>query len=323
MPEQSIQDTIHKLKSTEKLEGLLSNNNQGFYNPFLMLLVSYETKLKILEGTIDKYAKKIVSLKKDVKHSVETQSKLIVSLEDKAEQLETDKEEMGKNCGEPYDDLTIRDYNQHILALQKRNNHLVEEIDNCNAMKALKNEEISKLQEQIEHLELNNDDSHKYAEEIDVRLAERQKADLETELAQLEEKLIALRNKRLLVETEAFERQRESEALNFRLRALEKERQSEVAKIAARKEKLEAKHRNTKQEYEALCKRYREHLEAIGNKKTLIEKLNQELVAKGDKIAYLKKLKSDLIGGVEATACDIKSEQNNRAQVMEQIRKRK
>lgn len=323
MPDPAIHDIVNKLKSTNSLEGLLTKDTQSFYNPFLVLIVSYEAKLKILEGNIDKYAKRIVSLKKDVKYSIDEQNRLTNVLENKTGQLVADKEVALKNCEEPYEDLTIRDFNQNILNLQYRNEQLLEEIDNQNALKANKLEEIAMKQEKIEHLELNHDTSDRFTDEINIRIGSRQKIDFETELTQLEERVIALRNQKILVETELFEKTRENDSIKFKLNTLENERQHELDKITVRKEKLEAEYKYIKADYEAFSQRYRESLKVLHDREAHVDIITQELTAKNEKIQYLKQLKAELIQSIEYTNFEIKSEQDNKSAVLEVICKQK
>lgn len=314
---------VHKIKSTAQLDGLITNDSHGFYNPFIMLIVSYETKLKILEGNIDKYAKKIVTMKKDIKQSIDEQNRLTNTLERKTDQLAENRDGLLKTCEEPYEDIVIRDFNQNILNLQAKNDQLMSEIEDCNALRTAKMEEIEQKKELIEHLELNKDPSDTISEEMDIRLATRQKKDMEHELIILEDKVIALRNQKLLVETEVFEKQRESETLKFKMTTLEKERQAELNKISNKKEKLENDYKEVRAEFDALCRKYRESLEVLNDKKSFIEQLNQELIAKNEKITYLKKLKADLISSLERTNFDLSADQENRTVVLETLRKHK
>lgn len=300
-----IQEILARVKSDTDISELHGNNETPYYNPFLLLILGYETKISILTSNVEKYAKKVVTLRSSIKEALSNQMSLEEELNNNIQELLDSKEEVLNKADEPYDDIILQDLQSHIMELKARNEFLIQRTEEFTNEIKNKEKELADNKEKYDSL-FHYDKNEINQKTIDTKVLTEQNKELEKRLAELESKNLKLKNQKICIEEEVFEKRREKRIKKMEFKSKEKKYQEKEEKLKQKREELEERYKALQKQSDQQWTGIQEALSELHDKKMIVERLKNDHKKQKEKIDYLSTTKDQLLKAIN----DIENEVN-------------
>ena len=220
------------------------------------------------------------------------------------ELLESKEEVLGK-ADEPYDDIILQDLQSHIMELKARNEFLIQRSEEFTNEIKNKEKELMANKEKYDSL-FHYDKNDINQKTIDTKVLTEQNKDLEKKLATLETKNLKLKNRKICIEEEVFEKRREKRMKKMEFKNKEKKFSEKEEKLKKKREELEEKYKLLQQQSDEQWMSIQEALSELHDKKMMVERLKNDHKKQKEKLDYLTTTKEQLIKAIS----DIENEVN-------------